>query len=860
MASHDNNDEVTNINELLRYTTSCASNTAQLKNGSQVKELSFRSPGFEKKISFNPGKLMAMEDTFALTNYSSPIEIITSPNNEQTNNNNDNNNKEDQNLTTNQSRDQSKIVLESDQEQSRNEIGNSKMAPKDLNPSLSSSIVASTKVSGFSWHNDLLSATVPHHVGTQQNNSVQIEPAVSNVSKISDRKVSHDTKRPSLHIDLKPSSKFPPDQILNLQPPPSSVSNLSTPSFFRSNVKSQINKSKPKTFLHLRQSNQIHRSDTILNSQSFSPTSINANSTATSILDQWRKERLMKRGISPKHQSGKFNSNEIVSKDESNKTLNKPDKEDDKIMNQTKNTANQEAYSDSSKPNMENANHYSLKRSPKTLQSMIESTHTSMRNDLEFEFTQTSFDDTSLSAHEALKDNVNQKNLSTNTQAMQQQLMNLVNTLQSSLQKERSKANAHELDIERLNEDLKHLRKDLDMEKIEKERIHQFMKFIVQGINDKANEIESFCNDQNPSIEFESSSTNEDHVTLQILKNSLEQLLQKSLLKLYTNITICSKAMKKSNIKSQSILNKAQHAKNQLETNNEKIKVLQKQISTLSSNRTLISDEISRLNTSKLELDEDCRSSQKLLQDLSQQIISKEEQITYLEQEQSDYDTSIIKQRQTIQLLHEESNELKGLIQDRKYDLNQLEQESNVKKEYFLKCEEQCKQLIHESEMKMKNASLAQQEAERVTGDAQSTRNQATEKMAEVQALRLQCQEEYMEMMNAAEDTKKKADQKMEYVLQAQKKVEKDLEDLNLKIEKFATEQEDAKQLKGKIDEQLLSIQSEKEEIQSQKSDLEKKHIDLKRSIKELEEKKKNIKKDENAIRRIQEELLTTQN
>ena len=46
----------------------------------------------------------------------------------------------------------------------------------------------------------------------------------------------------------------------------------------------------------------------------------------------------------------------------------------------------------------------------------------------------------------------------------------------------------------------------------------------------------------------------------------------------------------------------------------------------------------------------------------------------------------------------------------------------------------------------------------------------------------------------------------------SKKNVEEDLEDLNLKIEKFATEQEDAKQLKGKIDEQLLSIQSEKEE------------------------------------------------
>ena len=85
-----------------------------------------------------------------------------------------------------------------------------------------------------------------------------------------------------------------------------------------------------------------------------------------------------------------------------------------------------------------------------------------------------------------------------------------------------------------------------------------------------------------------------------------------------------------------------------------------------------------------------------------------------------------------------------------------------------------------------------------------------TEESSRLKQKVLQLSKSYGERDDASE--LEKENQAMTEQQAKKKKVEEDLEDLNLKIDKFATEQENAKQLKAKIDEQLLSIQSEKEE------------------------------------------------
>ena len=82
----------------------------------------------------------------------------------------------------------------------------------------------------------------------------------------------------------------------------------------------------------------------------------------------------------------------------------------------------------------------------------------------------------------------------------------------------------------------------MGLEKIEKERIKKFKKFIVKGINDKADEIELFCEDQNQSIEFETPPTMEEHVTLENIQNLLGQLLQKLFSKICTNVKSTDKS------------------------------------------------------------------------------------------------------------------------------------------------------------------------------------------------------------------------------------------------------------------------------------------------------------------------------
>jgi len=770
-----------------------------------TKRVPLKSPTLSssyRKMDLNIDGEMAMEDTFALTDFSSPIAKVNSRDG------------------------MSPASDEMQSKEANTDVHNplSTTAAQAINQPFHDSFVASTKVPVFSSSNET------HEEETNITKSVHIQ----------NHTINFPSNPPTLHINASEISQMQVSQshVSSKQNPPafSSISNLSTPSFFQSNQ------------------SRLNRSQTLpLIKPTLTQNTSAMNSTTASILDQWRTERL--RDNVSNEKKNNTDTDSILPK--LNDTTVSPSKLDEIQIGKFSISPMSNALSAIESGNVRHS--FFQSKTAENMNQKFPHSQSILQDPGIFRITpQNDIDNASFPNSSQVTIDSNNKSL--NAQAMQKQLMALIQSLQISLQKSSSKINMQETDINKYEIDLERFQNELSQEKSQKKHLSEFMESMLKDIQSKTLEIDEFCTENNIDCKNLIFAKEENENISILVKKSMENLLQQGLSNLYQCITKCIAATKKSSERSHIMSQKAEQAMVKLQSNSENSKAIQKQIHNLRKEEYLLSDKVKKLRSEKLQLDMDCETSQQNLEGLNTNLNVKEERLKFLDQKQNDQESQIKTHRQTLQSLHEEHKKMQDLIRKGRNELGSLKESLIEKSDEVNKCKITCKKIMKEADEKKYRAESAQNEAVRMKKEIVLLKKQAADQMAEVHGLKSKCQEEYIQMLNMADETKKNADMKMKDAEVMYASAQEISDSANADVEKVEAKKKELAHKEKMLAQETKDMDLRKQEIESNFILLSKSRMQLKKESGALANRRSTIEKEEEVIKSVQEQLLEMQN